>query len=360
MTWNKAQALRPSAGLVQQHFVKSRLAELHRTKPQLVEKVLEVIKNHDLLKHLKLEGEKLVAAYDKINKALQAAELTINFNSSSWFATENNYDSYTQMYERNIQADGTARLVSDGLNPADVRARADDVVTFPGIRQTTDKLSGQKRLEGPAAKFVPGTPGPAGPRTGQGLRPGVQTMDRLMTQMRFGECEVKEDTNKKKYAVSNNPYFNPHTKQVFAALNYGRRPQGSETGYGKSFLVLNPQLKTNALYFGQDTFYVMRVGAGAESQVPYVHLATILAAPGTSKDMVTDIIKSCYLGMTLTNRTSPTQLLEAHIFSALPFKGNLATVVIPLDEKHTVYGENALKFATKHGAKIQYTCVLKK
>jgi hypothetical protein len=358
MTWSRAHG--PSAGLVQQHFVKSRLAELHRTKPQVVEKVLDVIRNHPLLKHMKLEGGKLIAAYDKINKALQAADLTINFSSSSWFATENRYDSYTQMYERNIQADGTAPLIANAANSVRERAWADDGVTFPGCKPIVN--AGKFSHAGPA--FTPGVTA-AEPRrtTGQGVRPGVQSMDRLMKQMRFGEGEDKK-VNGVDALVSKNPYFNPHTKQVFAALNYGRRPQGSCTSYGKSFLLLNPQLKAKALYFGQDTFFVAARQVGAEAQVPYSHLATILAAPGTRSEIVEDIIKSCYFGMSLPDHSDPAadspRMLEGHIFSALPFKGNLAAVVIPLDEKHTVYGENARKFAARHGAKMEYTYLLKK
>lgn len=47
---------------------------------------------------------------------------------------------------------------------------------------------------------------------------------------------------------ASNPYFNPWSKQIFAALNYGRRPHGATVTYGRSYLVLNLKFKTNAIY----------------------------------------------------------------------------------------------------------------
>jgi hypothetical protein len=50
-------------------------------------------------------------ARDKITKGLQKANLTINFNASSWFLNTNSYVNYTQMYQRSIDKEsGKAQL----------------------------------------------------------------------------------------------------------------------------------------------------------------------------------------------------------------------------------------------------------
>jgi len=56
--------------------------------------------------------------------------------------------------------------------------------------------------------------------------------------------------------------------------------------------------------------------------------------------------------LTTSTIGSEALLLEAHIFGALRFKKNLAQVCMPLDHKGTDIGQNAAKFAAKHGAKL--------
>lgn len=340
--WKKVTG--PSAGLVQQHFVEARQNELRRRNPELEGKVAKVLTEHSALKHLKLKGDQWLEAYRKINKNLQDAELTINFTGESWFTTENLYPSYTQMYERAVGADDKLLLKSDKFNPADVRARVDDAVTFP-------------KAWGAAA---------ATPQ--RGLRPGMQSGQRIKAQMEFGaqkrhEHMVKsqgnglfdddEETMQLLGVSSLNKQFNPKTKQIFAALNYGRRPHGSSTLYGDCFLVLHPRLKINALYFGGDTFVLE--ATNRLDQTPYGMLGSIIAH--AMPPLVNAIITSCYQGQALNDATKMAAtdlLLEAHIFGALPFAGNLVDVCMPLRYKGTVIGTNADKFAKKHGAKLRW------
>lgn len=342
--WKKVTG--PSAGLVQQHFVEARQNELKRRNPDLESKVAKVLMEHPALKQLKLKGDQWLEPYRKINKSLQGAELTINFSGESWFSTENLYSSYTQMYERSVGADGTMLLKSDKLNPADVRARVDDAVTFP---------------KGWGAGAAPAVPQ-------RGLRPGAQSAQRIKAQMAFGaqkrhEHVVKsqggglfddgEDTRQLLGVSSLNKQFNPKTKQIFAALNYGRRPHGSSTLYGDCFLVLHPRLKANALYFGGDTFVLE--ATNRLDQTPYGMLGSIIAH--AMPPLVDAIIASCYRGQALNDadkRDATDLLLEAHIFGALPFSESLVDVCMPLRYRGTVIGTNAEKFVKKHAAKLRW------
>jgi hypothetical protein len=328
----------PSAGLVQRHFVEARQSDLKRRNPELEGKVAAVLMGHSSLKHMKLKGDQWLEVYRKINKSLQDAELTINFTGESWFSTENNYASYTQMYERSVGADGKLLLKTDNLNPADVRARVDDAVTFP------------KQWGAGAAPAQ------------RGLRPGVQSAQRIKAQMQFGQQErheqkvtniTGEESTRLVGVSSLNKQFNPKTKQIFAALNYGRRPHGSSTVYGDAFLVLHPSLKANALYFGGDTFVLE--ATNKLDQTPYGMLASVIAH--AQAPLVDAIIASCYRGQSLNDadkRSATDLLLEAHVFGALPFGGNLVDVCLPLRYKGTVIGGNAATFAKKHGANLRW------
>lgn len=332
--WQKVTG--PSAGLVQQHYTAARADDLKRRNPALEQQLAKVLTEHPALAHLKLKGDKWLEVYRTINRSLQAADLTINFKAASWFTTENLYDSYTQMYERSGKT-----LMSDALNPADVRARVDDAVTFP-------------------AAWSAGAP-PAQ----RGLRPGQQSGQRIQNQMAFGQqtrvtAKVKAnpmfgdgEVDSLVGVQSANPYFNPKTKQIFAALNYGRRPHGSSLQYGNCHLVLNPGLKVNALYYGTDTFFLGKQDTSA--QMPYQMLAGVLSY--AKPNMVTAIIQSCFQGARLSDLTGSTiggeaLLLEGHVFGALPFKNNIAEVCMPVEHKGTDIGKNAIKFAAKHGAKL--------
>jgi hypothetical protein len=325
--WDKKQALGPSAGLVQQHFVQARLEQLYRRDKELEKRLAHLITNHPRLAGLKLSGKDWLKVYGKITENLQAADLTINFNAKAWFAAENTYDSYTQTYERSVGADGRLLLKDTDVNAATDRADVDDKVTFPAPR--------------------PGHP--AAPR--RGLMPGVQSMDRIAAQMRFGaQTKVTithADGKVVKGVQSQNPHFNPKTKQIFAALNYGRRPHGSCGFYGSSYMVLHPRFKVNAIYFPSDTFLLEKKGATV--QVGYSMLGAILDYADTM--MREDIIRSCYFGQSLNDTEDANLLLEGHIFSALPFAGNLESIHVAA-QPDSVYAANARKFAAKHQARL--------
>jgi hypothetical protein len=221
--WQKATG--PSAALVQQQYVAARLEDLKRRNPGLEQKVAQVLTQHPLLAGQKFKGDQWLEVYRKINRSLQAADLTINFKAESWFTTENPYASYTQMYERSAGADGTNKLFDDPMNPANTRARVDDAVTFPAPWSN---------------------PAPPAQRGKANLTPGQQSGQRIQPQMAFGQQRTLAGA--KPGVESMNRHFNPKTKQIFAALNYGRRPHGSSLAYGDCCLVLQSRIKANAMY----------------------------------------------------------------------------------------------------------------
>lgn len=332
-SWKKVT--NPSANIVQDQYVAARLAEFKRRNPALEQQLAKLLSEHPLLAHLRLKatGKEWLKVYAKINENLQAADLTINFKAESWFTTENNYASYTQMYERSMAANGGNILVSDAMNPASTRANVDDAVTFP------------------AAWNAPAAP------THRGLRPGQQSGQRIQNQMAFGQQKpLPNNINGFGAIESENPHFNPRTKQIFAALNYGRRPHGSATPYGMCYLVLHPRLKTNAMYIAGDTFVKLNgQDRNVTSQMPYYMLAAVMAHANV--DIIKDIIKSCYQGMRLPDPAShlaPFLLLEAHVFGNLPFTGNITEVCLPGEYMGSAIAANAFTFAAKHGARLTY------
>lgn len=323
--WKKVTG--PSAGLVQQHYVQGRMEALYRRNKDLERLVAEKLINHNLLVGQKLTGDRWLKVYEAINRRMQAASLTINFSAKSWFATENTYAGYTQLYERTARHGGVAQLQSNAQNPARMRADIDDAVTFKN-------LAGASPSRGPQ----------------RGLAPGRQGMDRVRAQMAFGaKDELRTAAGKPgetlEFAESGNRQFNPKTKQIFAGLNYGRRPHGSNYDYGTSHLVLSPKFKVNALYYPGDTF----MQEDASKQVAF-HIVGALVA-WAPPNLLRDIIASCYLGQSLPDAKHADLLVEGHIFDELTFAGNITEMV--LDAPYgSVYHQNAKKFATKHGIKL--------
>ena len=52
--------------------------------------------------------------------------------------------------------------------------------------------------------------------------------------------------------------YNRNTKQVFAALNFGKNPHGPAIRYGLSYFVLNEKFKANASFYAGSTFARVR------------------------------------------------------------------------------------------------------
>ena len=306
-TWKKELPCRA----VQHHFVNARTGELNALGKSLREQTVALFRTGpDFAAKLKgLTGKQkdwaANDAYDHLTAELQSRDLTINLKARSWFLTENNYDSYAQMYEKAINR-STGEMIldraSDPNNPPDVRAAADDKVTFPQ-----------------------GWKGASTSPTQRGLTPSFKpSVQRIMGRMETGTLSENQPG---KYR-SQNALFNPKTKQVFAALDYGRRPHGSTTFYGKSYFVLEPSLKVNAIYFPADTFCI----ESADMQVSYQTLGSILLkANQKNPAMFRCLLASCLAKARLEDTTDPGDLLEAHIFEKLRFQGHMKKFYLSLD-----------------------------
>ncbi|MGB7190078.1 MAG: hypothetical protein WBD10_08080 [Acidobacteriaceae bacterium] len=335
-TWTPVQ---PSASVVQQHFVNARVGEINRQfGDRYKTDTIQQFRTDPTLA-LRLKGysssKKLAFcedAYRRITKDLQSKDLTINLKAASWFTNENPYESYAQMYEKAVKGGRMILDDSDPNNPAEIRSATDDRVTFP------TQWAG---AQAPAQR---------------GLRPGVQSPQKIMGRMMVGKTLVPLGGNTAGYLnpVPNsgefrgyeppNIRFDPKSKQVFAALNYGQRPHGSSTFYGKSYLVLKNHLKVDSVYFPEDTFYL----SGADIQVSYQTLGAIfLKAKAT---MRAAIVQSCFDGIRLPDTSDGAYLMEAHVFQPVKFATDVAE--LRLEPSAPGIMNNAKKFCNKWGIKL--------
>lgn len=209
-------------------------------------------------------------------------------------------------------------------NQADTRAGVDNNVTFPKT---------WKQAQPPAAV------------RGRGLGPGLHHPGRIQNQMDTGTLnDVRAQPTDLASWTAGNKHFNPDTKQVFLALNYGRRPHGSSTNYGWSYFVGKADLKARCLYYSRDTFHTGTVLNPANPAVPLlnksVDAATLQVAfqnlgaiIGHEGDHIRkDILASCYDGQVLKDITvsgaHADYLLEAHHFGELTFGQHVDHMVI--------------------------------
>jgi hypothetical protein len=338
------EAAMVSEGVVQQSFTNSRLSELNDPSyaGKLIGDTLTELRNVPYLANANRKN--LIHAYMHMTARLQKADLTINFKALNWFSTPNNYETYTQMYERAIQTDGTMVLNNkDRMNPALARVNADDEVTIP---QAWRQLQQQ-------------------PVAYRGLTPHPDQRGRLVTQMSPGQLVGvhynMDDMDLGQEFTASNFQFNPKTKQIFSALNYGWRPYGSNTQYGHSHIVLDAKFKANAIYFAGDTFMVH----STTEQISYNTIAALFLK--ADDHLKRELTKSCLLDGALKDTDRADEMIEAHLFEKLEFSGNITELHIsskdclldnkkkPIawtaDQKCAVF-DNANAFAKKHGAKF--------
>jgi hypothetical protein len=329
---------RVQARFVQHQFVRSELRHLDGKAGEFKQETMkELQKTVPALRNV--DWNVLLAAFDQITARLQSADLTINIKASSWFMTPNNYDSYTQMYERavrTINVPGQApmqemRLKNTPGNDAATRSAVDNQVTFRSEFKQNDGS----------------------------FKPGYSGLGRVMDT--GGLVAPTVDAQPGEW-VAQNPHFNPQSKQVFAALNYGRRLHGSCTFYGRSFMTLNPKFKAKALYFSGDTFGVQyRLHVGSDDHIPYEYLGAVYARANPL--LQTALRDACWKNMTLADTGEAMHLVEAHLFEPLYFPGNIQAIYISAKDKvdgamtgdhWSTMQTNARTFAAKHGAQIYF------
>ena len=162
---------------------------------------------------------------------------------------------------------------------------------------------------------------------------------------------------------STNSSFMPKAKQVFAALNYGMRAHGSSTSYGFSYLVLNPALKKDALYYPGDTFYTALKGTAVQAAYATMGamLEHVLPRRGT---LGGDIWESCHDLRPLADTSSGDLLVEAHIFKKLKLAEDVHSLVLsrlsknsarPLsNQEWDVVVKNATKWCERNAIRLTY------
>jgi len=134
---------------------------------------------------------------------------------------------------------------------------------------------------------------------------------------------VKTD-DKKNYTTTNKK-FKKNAKQVFAALNYGKRHHGAIDVYGYSYMVLKPELKKNAMYYPADTFNVAKFGVASQGAFHTLGAVILHASPA----MLNDLWDSCISGQRLQDTgNKPELLLEAHLFQSVKMKRDVEKVYI--------------------------------
>jgi hypothetical protein len=302
--------LSPTSSSIQKEYVEKRKRMLFANddaKTAAVRKVVEA-----------LQAQHKVTAdwhdtYLRIHRAMQAAELTINIDAGSWFSQENTYATYAQMYERAVGPDGKMVLTdADPLNPAASRAMTDDLITLPDDWADSPRFSQRRRLY--KALNVTGA-------TSSSLK--KVDSDPTKTPKLAGDKTTGFSTT--------NKHFKPKAKQVFAALNYGRRPHGSTTTYGFSYLVLNPRLKENALYYPADTFILG--GVGTRAQATFNTIGALLQFAG--RTLQRDLWSSCHDHHRLgdPDPSDLNLLVEAHLFKQIKLAEDIQDLVLSRTQK---------------------------
>ena len=337
---DKAAAKKIEGIKIQQRFVEKRKKSLSKAAGRDVDLLEEVI-NTVYKQHYQSECLSWVDVYNRISDNLRKSDLTINLNATSWFQDANTYKAYAQMYERAVKkTTGRMGLRDDALNPADVRAAADDQATLPESWRQAPMGSGKRRIYD--AMNASGSVMPSDFLTGVKTTREWEPM--LGDRSDKSTLKLVDRSNGKNTFESVNKNFNPYAKQVFAALNFGRRPNGSSTQYGRSYLVLNPELKKKCLYFPRDTFYLNFIqdpkikerlastGRGkADMQSSYDWLGHILL--WANPYMRSLFFESCYLGKPLPNTPNANELLEAHIFGDVRMDRDVAYLVLAQEER---------------------------
>jgi len=340
--------------LVQKQYVETRLEELEASRTPGRQAALDVLEEM-LLERLpfyrrqKIRFKELMRVYNAIERNLQSADLTINFMADAWFMNENPYDTYTQMYQRAVE--GNRMILRDTpQNQADLRANVDNAITFPK-----------------SWKPEPQAPPDQQQLLQRGLMPGRQSQARIQTQMDTGTLKVQNPGEKLRAFAAGNQHFNPATKQIFLALNYGRRAYGSAINYGYSHFVAKSSLKPSCIYYAQDTFihgkktrkgHRIRVDAAA-IQIPFYNLGALLYANGDA-NLQEAIFRSCYKGQVLEDPISTVcskYLVEAHHFGELTFRDHVDHMVIspkglPDRTLWPTIVKNATAFCRRNGVKL--------
>ncbi|MFY9513490.1 MAG: hypothetical protein WAQ05_21200 [Rubrivivax sp.] len=317
------QMIAPTSKSIQKEYVDKRLRGIRREDKakagDVADKIVAMQRQHGI--GTTLRPVPWTDTYLAIYERLQSADLTINLDAGSWFIRDNTYASYSQMYERATGANGQLALKDDEYNKAAVRAVADDLVTLPDEWANAHPFSQRKRLY--KAMNVTGATTTAAGANMAGLKP---------------QHHPKLVGNGKTGFATTNTHFKAKAREVFAALNYGRRMHGSNTTYGFSHLVLNPELKKRAIYYPSDTFFL--ASKGVSSQCSYETIGSLIK--DAHPDLLRDIWDSCHQRRVLSDTSKGALMVEAHIFQKLKIAEHVQALVLSRKRSSTkpAFAEN--------------------
>jgi hypothetical protein len=343
------------ARVVQHHYVRAQLGMINSdaNSQKLIDETIQALwDSYPPAKIQKWNHAQLLQAFAKMTDRLQQAKLTINFKASSWFSQPNNYPSYTQMYERGIGMAQTGNgfgmrvdLKDTTLNKAGDRVAADDIASF-SKEHSKSGWGGVQQFMNPLHKGF------------KKVTIGSKTVYEHETQGMEGIDKGSRIAN---------PHFNPKTKQVFAALNYGYCKHGPAAEYGVSYMVLSDKFKTNAIYFAGDTFLNLeqkgKSKVTANDQISFNMLGAIYAKAKPHMRMQMNQVLLNNMGLEDHLGSNANGLLEAHLFEPMTFSGNIKTVYLSrmqdgtsrellTPDQFAVLERNAQIFCLKHGATL--------
>jgi hypothetical protein len=231
----------------------------------------------------------------RLTKALQDAEVTINFKAHEFFANENTSESYAGMFERH-------HIVA-GIGPHTRRVDVAKATQSGGVLE---------RVRWEEQKFIL----PVAPRRGDMFANCVT---------RFGRTEGMHtyQDNGVEY-VSNNSHFVGATRPRYAALNYTGDSNGAcaahATTYGWSVFVWKHDVKRRATFCPTDSFLTQ---VTPDTFCTYDTMEVMLA-------WIEDaVLKDLYDMVCLNKTVAPRnygKYIECHIYDPLVFHGMLAHI----------------------------------
>ena len=331
--FTKSDADRRKEGIsLQKEYAEKRGRVLNKRDDNKIKLVTETIerlakKHNASLDQLARNGkEGWTVVYDLIANELRSSDLTINLEAESWFGKdeENTYQTYATTYQKNMdkssgkavlktQRDLTGKITED----ADSRMYADERVTIPDKWKDASLLHFQRRRLYKKMSVTKGK--------------DINDLKKVDLKDNQDGIEVE------------NRHFNPHAKQVFAALNYAKRTHGSSVNYGYSHIILKPELKRKAIYFPSDTFSVCIAQNAVSQQATYETLGAILAY--CDGGMAEQIWQTCFGKQRGADTKEPFLLLESHIFDEVKINKDIEMLKLSrrLKNDQTLDGEKWAK-----------------
>lgn len=308
---------RVSAAVVMHQFARGEVRNLNGQADALYPLLITRLKARP--EFCKFSDKQLCEVIKNITYRLQTADLTINFKAPGFFTTENTTTTYKQMYDRAqrdvMQADGTTkremRFAATAGNDAITRDTADTKVTFGK----------------------------------NAARPEMQGVARFMQTGGLTATGAANAAGAAEYAA-NNPHFNPKARQSFTGLNYTRFRYGAVSFWGSSYFLLRDSLKTNAIYYFNDTF---AAGQSADKRVSYGMLFA-LAIHG-SDEFLDEVLNSCYRQI-VARSAHLCNCVEAHVFEEILFSKDIKEMRISALEVRNASRASLLSDSPKSEAEM--------